>query len=439
MATKPATLPEWATSGSAAVLEPLLAEKQLGWVPGSRGPAQWFNWWMELVFEWMVWLEAFESDPHTWSALQTFNAGVLSVWSSGGATAALHGSNTSVGVGGFPGVLGESTNGVGVVGFGKLGGISGGLTAPTAGASAVSGVAGTSDTFAGSFENTADGVGVKILTSGGTPGTALQLFPGSLGRALEASGSANVLVDLVTTASGVGTTSLRTLGGRIGVLGRPTAGVADGVGVRGEGQTTGSGVSGVGGASGGDGVTGTGGTNGVGGRFSGNGIGQGLVAVGGTGALGVGGEFGRGDADHTKPAITSVGAIALVASSDLAGNSPILNELHRKLVIRAWALVQLNNTAAPTILDRMNMASVSQATVGAGRVTFTMAQAMGSTSYGVLKEVDAGISNARVAQTAIGSTTAFDIEIFDPSAPTTVMSALNTNGYRVFVAVLGAQ
>jgi hypothetical protein len=72
--SKPTVLPEWATSGSAAVVEPLIAEKQLGWVAATKPPAQWFNWWFKLVYQWIVWLDAFESTAHTWSAIQTFNS-----------------------------------------------------------------------------------------------------------------------------------------------------------------------------------------------------------------------------------------------------------------------------------------------------------------------------------------------------------------------------
>lgn len=72
MATKPTNLAEWATAGGAAVTEPTLPEKQTGWVVDTKPPAQWFNWWQKLVHQWVVWLDAFESEAHTWSATQTF-------------------------------------------------------------------------------------------------------------------------------------------------------------------------------------------------------------------------------------------------------------------------------------------------------------------------------------------------------------------------------
>lgn len=104
MATKPVTLPEWATDGGADVVEPLLAEKQTGWVLSQKPPAQWFNWWQLLVFQWMVWLDAFESEAHTWLAAQTFEEPVAV-----NATFDLTGDGTFTGVQTFPNglVLGD--------------------------------------------------------------------------------------------------------------------------------------------------------------------------------------------------------------------------------------------------------------------------------------------------------------------------------------------
>lgn len=71
MAVKPSNTAEWGT-GAAPVTEPLLAEKQAGWPVAFKPPAQWFNWWMREVHRWVLWLDAFETDPHTWVGLQTF-------------------------------------------------------------------------------------------------------------------------------------------------------------------------------------------------------------------------------------------------------------------------------------------------------------------------------------------------------------------------------
>lgn len=77
MATKPTNIAEWAT-GAAPIVEPSTPQKQAGWPVDYKPPAQWFNWWMKLVHLWIVWLDAFESEAHSWSALQTFSSQVTS-------------------------------------------------------------------------------------------------------------------------------------------------------------------------------------------------------------------------------------------------------------------------------------------------------------------------------------------------------------------------
>lgn len=72
MATKPSNLAEWAT-GAAPIVEPSTPQKQAGWSVGFKPPAQWFNWWMNIMHLWVLWLDAFESEAHTWTGLQTFN------------------------------------------------------------------------------------------------------------------------------------------------------------------------------------------------------------------------------------------------------------------------------------------------------------------------------------------------------------------------------
>jgi hypothetical protein len=72
--SKPTTLPEWATSGSADITEPLLAEKQTGWIGGEAPPAQFFNWWMKLVYQWMTYVNDLPNQVITWIGAQTFNA-----------------------------------------------------------------------------------------------------------------------------------------------------------------------------------------------------------------------------------------------------------------------------------------------------------------------------------------------------------------------------
>jgi hypothetical protein len=54
---KPIKLPTWAT-GSTSILEPSDGKKAQGWVPGEQPPASIFNYWQNLVHEWITWLDA---------------------------------------------------------------------------------------------------------------------------------------------------------------------------------------------------------------------------------------------------------------------------------------------------------------------------------------------------------------------------------------------
>jgi hypothetical protein len=53
---KPAQLPEWATDGSADIVEPNLGKKILGWIGGERPPAQVVNWLHRTTHEWIEFL-----------------------------------------------------------------------------------------------------------------------------------------------------------------------------------------------------------------------------------------------------------------------------------------------------------------------------------------------------------------------------------------------
>ncbi len=119
---KPTKLPEWATV-AADVVEPTLGQKQLGWVTGTKPPNGWFNWWMELVFDWMFWLESkfdegVSGDRIGCHGIDSTGVGVSQTGVSGtGGTAGgvgVHGTGDGIG----EGVLGVGgTTGAGVRGF----------------------------------------------------------------------------------------------------------------------------------------------------------------------------------------------------------------------------------------------------------------------------------------------------------------------------------
>ena len=79
MATKPlsSTLPRWADTVAgdpAKVSEPASGKKDIGWVVGEKPPAQWKNWLQLQIYNWLVWLDAFETEAHTWTQLQTLQS-----------------------------------------------------------------------------------------------------------------------------------------------------------------------------------------------------------------------------------------------------------------------------------------------------------------------------------------------------------------------------
>lgn len=54
--SRPSSFPEWAT-GAASIIEPLTAKKQVGFVEDEEPPEHTFNWWMNLVYQWLQHLD----------------------------------------------------------------------------------------------------------------------------------------------------------------------------------------------------------------------------------------------------------------------------------------------------------------------------------------------------------------------------------------------
>lgn len=73
--SKPTNLAEWGDT-STNITEPSNGFKAAGWAAGATVLSAVFNWWMNVIYTWIIWLNAFESTAHTWTALQTFSSGV---------------------------------------------------------------------------------------------------------------------------------------------------------------------------------------------------------------------------------------------------------------------------------------------------------------------------------------------------------------------------
>lgn len=55
MAAKPSSVPRWADVGG-AIVEPSSGKKDIGWAAGERPPAQFFNWLLNLIYQWILYL-----------------------------------------------------------------------------------------------------------------------------------------------------------------------------------------------------------------------------------------------------------------------------------------------------------------------------------------------------------------------------------------------
>ena len=56
MATKPTSIPRWADVGG-DIVEPNSAKKDVGWVSAERPPAQYFNWLLNLTYQWIAFID----------------------------------------------------------------------------------------------------------------------------------------------------------------------------------------------------------------------------------------------------------------------------------------------------------------------------------------------------------------------------------------------
>jgi hypothetical protein len=201
MATKPTNTVRWAdVSGS--ITEPASGKKDVGWESNEVVAHGVLNWFLNLYHQWILWLDAFADELHTWTRKQTI--------------APSEAENGLVVTGGANNNAIEATAGSGTGGHGVLGvgtGIYNGLI----------GQGGPSHT------NPADGAGVQG-TGGATAGS-----PGVYGTG-GAGGGNGVAGFGVGTYSGV--TGTGGAGGN-GVHG--TGGTGNTRGVRGDGTGTGAG------------------------------------------------------------------------------------------------------------------------------------------------------------------------------------------------------
>lgn len=151
MATKPAKLPRWATTGTKT--EPTEGKKDSGYITSEKPSAQVFNWILNTIYLWCAWLDDLANQAFTWTLAHTFQAGVV--------------------------VTNSTTNGVGVTATGNGNGAGGSFTG---GASATRALLATATgTSAGVEASSVNGYAVQASTTGTGAGVYGQSMSGSGG------------------------------------------------------------------------------------------------------------------------------------------------------------------------------------------------------------------------------------------------------------------
>lgn len=65
MTAKPGSLPRWASTGSADIVEPASAKKDIGWISGERPPAEFLNWILNTNYLWADFVDEFFTSAGT--------------------------------------------------------------------------------------------------------------------------------------------------------------------------------------------------------------------------------------------------------------------------------------------------------------------------------------------------------------------------------------
>jgi len=199
---KPTDQPDWHPTDPALIVEPLAADKLAGFAPGDKPPAEWFNWFWEVMSD--LWDYVISSD---------FSGGPsgIGLRATGAANVGLHGIGAGTGNAGVKGTGGSA--GPGAEGFGGAGGSgvegNGGTGTATGvigrgGASFGPGVAG--------FATAGNGNGVEGTGVGTGAGTRGQSATGPGGRFLKGSSSGTVGLDTDGTLKFTGANPASTVG-----------------------------------------------------------------------------------------------------------------------------------------------------------------------------------------------------------------------------------
>lgn len=122
MATKPSTLPRWNTDGTNRTT-PAAGKLDTGWPVSAPAISSEWNWWQNLVYQWVQWLDGYEGEAHLFTnsitiAQATSNASALNA-TGNGTGVGVRGNGGANGANGVEGFAGTTGNGNGVRGLGR--------------------------------------------------------------------------------------------------------------------------------------------------------------------------------------------------------------------------------------------------------------------------------------------------------------------------------
>lgn len=407
MASKPASLPRWSeTAGGVPsnIVEPSSGQKDTGWTPGQKPPARFFNWYKNLVYKWIQYLDDLSNQAFTWTQFHVFQKRVTV--SAG--VASNHNGLQATGDGSGAGVKGTGGDTAGSPGVDGSGGVGGG---PGVKGSAIGTYPGVQGTGGG------NAAGVKG-TGGGSGGSGVEGIGGNGGAGGSFVGGGVNANGLTAVGTGTGT----------GVI------CAGSVGLDASGSGSGTGVKGTGGSGGGTGVTGTGAGGGHGVTGTGQGGGTGVVCTGGASGIGC---YCSGNGG--SPALVVAAGHAQFTGTLLAANvmPAFNNQLTGIQFNKAQLMLHKDNTGVCNINDGYNIDSAGF-TVTSTYIEVTMLRAMADVNYGVT------ITNQDTSNTGWScdhlSKTTTKFRLFARDADTgTIIDPSGATVLRAFIEVKGRQ
>lgn len=398
----PSDVPAWNTGGANRT-EPSAGEKILGWVAGDPVNSSYFNWLLFTVYEWVLFLQGIEGEALTWTALQTFEDGIVA------STDVVNGDTITVTANGASGRAIFTEGPVEFDGTGY------GLEAVTIRSDSV-----------GLFVSATEG---SFFQSNSWEFPAVSINNLDTGGALSLGGPGGGQYPLYVAC----------LSGNGGAM-------------YAEGHGTGPGVYAVGGATG-DGLyaesplggsfrAGAGAAGGIGTGAAGAG---GLIGIGGAGAWGVSAESTgvaslralRTDS-ASLPVMDARGTISFDNAAQPAGNLSVKNQLTRDGYAKVLAVFVGNNTITPSIESRQNVTSIAQVIGGGtnGQFTVTFAQDFSTNIYGCnIRCENTGAYLAEVLTKNAGSV----VFRFVDSPTNTPQTASALDACRFSLEIYGAQ